>query len=222
MCTCSTSTPQRHSRFRLCCLFSAGTRSLWIWSWEFIYNSLSANSLQQISFTALHISNQISRPALPYLSHCAVWVTSSYKKTLWSKTLSGSASIYMHYLNLTVEDKWEREKSTAVWLNISPYSFRKLLRCSFVLSPRHSACLYLINMAAVLFYLRIMTFWTRGDTASACRRRAARTCSSAWNWTASCWSGKRLFRWPLSWRWRGYRSAPEQSATCRELWWFLI
>lgn len=54
-------------------------------------------------------------------------------------------------------------------------------------------------------YFRTMTFWIRGSTASASRQRVGRTCSSAWNWIVSCWSGKRLFRWPLSWRWRGYR-----------------
>lgn len=45
ICMCSISIPQRRSRFRLFCSFSAGSRSLWIWSWEFICKSSSPDSL---------------------------------------------------------------------------------------------------------------------------------------------------------------------------------
>lgn len=60
---------------------------------------------------------------------------------------------------------------------------------------------------------RTTTSWTSGNTASACRRRAGRTCSSAWSWTASCWSGRRPSRRPPSWRWRGSRCVTTETAS---------
>lgn len=62
---------------------------------------------------------------------------------------------------------------------LSPKSLETLSRCCLG-GPTAFTC----GRCAVCS--RTTTSWTRGNTASACRRRAGRTCSSAWSWTASC------------------------------------
>lgn len=90
--------------------------------------------------------------------------------------------------------------------------YRKQIRAKCV-AVKHLSAVW-----SVCADLRTVIFWINGGTASAFRRRPGRTCSSAWSWSLSCSSGKRLFRWPRSWRWRGYRWTTNGASGVISLW----
>lgn len=68
MCSCSASIPLRHSRLRMCCSFSAGPRSLWIWSWEiYLRFIISKTHYSNLIYTDSHIkSDQRTCSAIPF------------------------------------------------------------------------------------------------------------------------------------------------------------